>query len=310
MINRKHSPLGSVNVHWNTFLDTPPNETTLSDSGVIVIPVPYDSTTSYKTGSRYGPSAIIQASRHLEDYDLELNIDISSIGIYTTPEISPDLSGPKALIEQVRRAIVSSLSNEQMLVLLGGEHSISIGAVQAMSEMHSDLSVLYLDAHSDLRDDYMGTAWGHASTARRIYDICPMVQVGVRSLSEKEYKFIQEVDLPVHFWHSDRPNITQLAKKILSKLSKNVYISIDLDVLDVSLMSAVGTPEPGGMTWTEILHLLKIIASDRQIVGFDVTELSPMEGPESCAFTAAKLSYKLIGYSTYKTDSKTINNNR
>jgi agmatinase len=298
MMNRKHSPLGDVDVHWNTFLDTSPNEATLSDSGVIVIPVPYDSTTSYKTGSRYGPSAIIQASRHLEDYDLELNTDISSIGIYTTPEISPDLSSPKALIQQVRRAIISSLSSEQLLVLLGGEHSISIGAVQAMTEIHSDLSVLYLDAHSDLRDDYMGTQWGHASTARRIYDLCPMVQVGVRSLSEKEYKFIEEVDLPVYFWNGDPPNITQLAKKILPKLSKNVYISIDLDVFDVSLMSAVGTPEPGGITWIESLSLLKAIASERQIVGFDVTELSPLEGPESCAFTAAKLAYKLIGYST------------
>ena len=300
MMNRKHSPLGDVDVRWNTFLDTSPNETALSDSGVIVIPVPYDSTTSYKTGSRYGPSAIIQASRHLEDYDLELNTDISSIGIYTTPEISPNLSSPKALIQQVRRAVISSLSSDQLLVLLGGEHSISIGGVQAMTEMHSDLSVLYLDAHSDLRDDYMGTQWGHASTARRIYDLCPMVQVGVRSLSEKEYKFIEEVDLPVYFWNGDPPNITQLAKKILPKLSKNVYISIDLDVFDVSLMSAVGTPEPGGITWIEILCLLKTIASERQIVGFDVTELSPMEGPESCAFTAAKLAYKLIGYSTYK----------
>ena len=300
MMNRKHSPLGGVNVHWNTFLDTDQPETTSSDSRVIVMPVPYDSTTSYKTGARYGPSAIIQASRHLEDYDLELNTDISSVGIYTTPEISPDLSSPKALIEQVRRAVVSSLSKEQMLVLLGGEHSISIGAVQAMNEMHSDLSVLYLDAHSDLRNDYMGTQWGHASTARRIYDICPMVQVGVRSLSEKEYKFIEEVNLPVYFWHNNIPDITQLAKKILHKLSKNVYISIDLDVLDVSLMSAVGTPEPGGITWIEILYLLKTIAGERQIVGFDLTELSPMEGPESCAFTAAKLAYKLIGYSTYK----------
>ena len=300
MINKRKLPLGNVDVHWKTFLDVSPNESTLSDSAAIVVPVPYDGTTSYKTGSRYGPSAIIQASRHLEDYDLELNSDISTVGIYTTPEISPDLSSPKALIQQVRRAVLSTSSSKQLLVLLGGEHSISIGAVQAMNEIHSDLSILYLDAHSDLRDEYMGTQWGHASTARRLYDLCPMVQVGVRSLSEEESKFIKKVQLPVHFWHNGPPNTTELAKMVLSKLSQNVYISIDLDVFDPSLMPAVGTPEPGGMTWTEVLSLLKTVASMRHIVGFDITELSPIEGPESCAFTAAKLAYKLIGYATSK----------
>ena len=298
MAGRNPDLLGGVPVHWDTFLDTPPAEADSSSSRVIVISVPYDGTTSYRGGARHGPAAIIRASRHLEDYDLELDRDVSTVGIHTTPEIAPDLSGPEALIQQVRRAVFPAASRGKLVALLGGEHTIAVGAVQALAEIHPDVSVLYLDAHADLRDEYMGTRWGHASVARRLYDLCPLVQVGVRSLSEEERKFIRDVQLPVYFWTAETPDAAELTETVLGILSTHVYVSIDLDVFDPSLMAAVGTPEPGGMSWSEVTGLLRAVGEQRRIVGFDLTELSPSEGPESCAFTAAKLAYKLIGYAT------------
>ena len=289
--------LKGIPLQWDTFLDTPPYEADPTTAQVIVIPVPYDSTTSYKSGARYGPRAIINASRHLEDYDLELDRDISLVGIYTTPEIAPDVSGPEAMIDQVRRAALSVAKKGKLLSLLGGEHTIAIGAAQAMKQVYPDLSVLYLDAHADMRDKYMGTAWGHASVARRLCDLCTIVQVGVRSLSAEEMEFINTSQTPIFYWtHS--VNISQLAEEVLKSLSAHVYVSVDLDVLDPSVMAAVGTPEPGGMAWNDVIGLLRYVGERRKIVGFDITELSPGEGPEACAYTAAKLVYKLIGYAT------------
>ena len=177
-----------VPAHWDTFLDTPPGEDNFADAEVVVIPVPYDGTTSYRTGARLGPKAIIRASRHLEDYDLDLNRDISLVGIHTAPEIEPDVSGPEATIGRVRQVVRRVAERGKLPALLGGEHTISIGSVMGLIDLNPDLSVLYLDAHADLRDEYMGTRWGHASVARRISEICHLVQVGVRSLSEEEMK--------------------------------------------------------------------------------------------------------------------------
>ena len=285
-------------VHWDTFLDTPPEEADLSSARVVIVPVPYDGTASYKSGARHGPAAIISASRHLEDYDMELDRDVSLVGIHTAPEIVSDVGGPEALIEQVRRAVHPVAASGRLVALLGGEHTITIGAVQALAEVHPDVSVLYLDAHADLRDEYMGTRWGHASVARRLYDLCPLVQVGVRSLSAEERDFIRDAKLPVLFWPGESSDIAELVEAALRSLSANVYVSVDLDVLDPSEMAAVGTPEPGGMSWGQVTGLLRAVAERRRIVGFDVTELSPGEGPEACAFAAAKLAYKLIGYAT------------
>ena len=284
--------------HWDTFLDTPPEEADPTSARVLIIPVPYDGTTSYKTGARHGPKAIIAASRHLEDYDLELDRDISLVGIHTAPEIVPAAGGPEAVVEQVRKVALSWATRDKLVALLGGEHTIAIGAVQALLQVYPDLSVLYLDAHADLRDEYMGTRWGHASVARRLHDICPLVEVGVRSLSDEERDFIRDVKLHVHFWTSPATDISLLAEAVLDSLSPHVYVSVDLDVLDPSVMAAVGTPEPGGMAWHEVTSFLRAVSKRREIVGFDMTELSPDEGPEACALTAAKLVYKLIGYAT------------
>ena len=290
--------LEGVARYWDTFLDAPPGDPGPEDARVVLVPVPYDSTTSYRTGARHGPKAIITASRQLEEYDLELDRDVSAVGIHTTAEIEPDASGPEAMVRRVE-AVVSSLAVPGKLIgLLGGEHSITTGAVKALKALYPNLSVLYLDAHADLRDEYMGTPWGHASVARRLHALCDVVEVGIRSLSLEERRFIDQVGLPVTFWPPRGTDRDELATRVVRALSQRVYVSVDLDVLDPSLMAAVGTPEPGGMGWEDVTGLLKAVAEQREIVGFDITELSPGEGPEACAMTAAKLTYRLIGYAT------------
>ena len=292
------------------FLAIPEEDSLLETAKVVVIPVPYDSTTSFKGGAREGPRAIIEASYNLEDYDPELDLDVAKLGIYTAPWLEPHMEGPRHMIDRVRDGVCTFLHQGKMVALLGGEHSISTGHVKALVEGYPDpwgpqgLSVLYLDAHADMRDEYMGTGWGHASVARRISELCPVVQVGVRSLSLEEKEFIDTGSVNTFLWSSMTPPSRhsglepESIEEIVGLLSKDVYVSIDLDVFDPSIMSAVGTPEPGGMDWHQVVSLLRVVAERRHIVGFDVTELSPGEGPTACAYTAAKLVYKLLAYAT------------
>jgi len=265
------------------------------NSRVVVLPVPYDSTTEWRSGAREGPRAIIDASQYLELYDYELKREIYQVGIHTLPEIKPDMAGPENMTRQVYQVARGLLEKNKMLLMLGGEHSLTLGMVKAYREKYQDLSVLQLDAHADLRDSYLGTKFSHATVMRRVCELCPIVPVGIRSLSEEEYRFISEVGIkPVY---ADGQVLAgDYIKHIIATLSSEVYITIDLDVLDPSIMSAVGTPEPGGIGWYELLNLLREVASSKHVVGFDLVELCPDEGPRSCAFLAAKLAYKLIGY--------------
>ena len=300
MPDKTYDWLGDVPLQWNTFLDTSPQQSDPETAHVYVIPVPYDSTTSYKSGARDGPNAIIEASRQLEDLDLELMRDISTVGIHTTPALDLDVSGPEAMISRVRTAVHSAVYRGKLVAMLGGEHTITVGAVQAMADLHSDLSVLYLDAHADMRDSYMGSRWGHASVARRVCEVAPLVQVGVRSASVEEISFIEKEDIPVFFWSGATSDKECQANQVTERLSSNVYISIDLDVFDPSEIAAVGTPEPGGMRWDEVIGLLRAVSQRHNIVGFDLVELSPSLGPIAGAYAAAKLAYKLMGYATAK----------
>lgn len=291
--------LGETPLQWRTFLDTPPHEDEPASAAAFIIPVPYDSTTSFRSGARDGPAAIIEASRHLEDYDIELDCDISQVGIHTTPELQPRMDGPQSMSAAVRAAVKRTALQGKLPVLLGGEHSITVGAVQALTELHTDLSVLYIDAHADMRDSFMGTKWGHASVARRISEVCPLALIGVRSISIEEREFIERQRIPVQFWDAGSPvSLDSAIALATDHLTEEIYISIDLDALDPSIMSGVGTPEPGGMLWHEILALLHAASHRSKIVGFDVMELNPSQGSVACAFTAAKLAYKIIGYAT------------
>ena len=280
----------------DTFLALSSERHTLDRSQVVVLPVPYDATTTYRGGAREGPAAIIRASRQMEDFDPELGTSPSSeVGIYTAPEMEPHAAGPEQMVDQVTEAVGWYAAQGKLVCMLGGEHSLTPGAIRAIAKEHKKLSVLVLDAHTDLRNEYQGSEYSHATAARRILKWAPIVLVGVRSISEEGHKYLMKHRVPL-FARAGEP-VTSTAA-IIDQLSAEVYVSVDLDVFDPSLMPAVGTPEPGGMGWWEVLALLRAVAEKRRIVGFDIMELAPPEGPESCAYTAAKLAYKLMGYAT------------
>ncbi len=265
------------------------------EARVVVLPIPYDSTTGWRSGARDAPRAIIDASRYLELYDLELDQEIYQVGIHTLPEIQPEMTSPEHMTERVYTVAREVLDKNKMLLMLGGEHSLTLGMVKAYRERYEALSVLQLDAHADLRDSYLGTKFSHATVMRRVCELCPIVPVGIRSLSREEHQFINETGIKP-FYAKGLISTEDSIQRIIDSLSGEVYITIDLDVLDSSIMSAVGTPEPGGIGWYELLGLLREVAQSKRVVGFDLVELCPGEGPLACAFVAAKLAYKLIGY--------------
>jgi agmatinase len=279
----------------SNFAGLPSPYTDFATAKVVILPVPYDSTTEWHSGARDGPQAIIAASQYLEMYDIELDKEIFRAGIHTLPAIEPVLSSPQKMIQRVYRITKGISQKDKFLVMLGGEHSVSLGVIHALTEKYTNLCVLQLDAHADLRDKYMGTKYNHACIMRRVFEHCPITQVGIRSISWEEQQFLNQ--------HNMRPfylpqTSTSLAyqQQIINALGDIVYISIDLDVFDPSIMSAVATPEPGGMQWHDVLSLLKLVSEHKHIIGFDIVELCPGQGPAACAFTAAKLAYKLIGY--------------
>lgn len=273
----------------------PPTLSDFDSARIAVLPVPYDSTTEWHSGTRNGPKSIIEASFYLEWFDIELGREIINTGIHTLSELEPAMSGPKDMAARVEAAVGSLLDRDKFVVTLGGEHSISYGAIRAYSDKFRDLSVLQLDAHTDLRDRYLGTEYGHACVMRRVIDLCPITQVGIRSMSLEESDFIAARGLKPFIFN--RENMSPSADSIIQTLSPNVYITIDLDVFDPSIMSSVGTPEPGGMLWQEALSLLAEVSQKRTVVGFDLVELCPDQGTDACSFLAAKLAYKLMGYS-------------
>ena len=269
----------------------------LRDALFVVIPVPYDLTSTYQPGSRRGPSAIIEASTHMELYDEELRKETYMAGIHTTSPVTIDARGPKYVINIVRKKISKIVSLNKIPVMLGGEHSISLGAVQALKEKYPKLKVLQLDAHADLRESYQESIYSHASVARRISEICPLIQVGIRSMSKEEADFLPQST--VKSYSAD----FALEKKdwcetICKDLSGDVFVTIDLDILDPSIMPSTGTPEPGGLYWKDILRLLKLVSRSCKIRGFDVVELAPIPGIVAPDFMAAKLIYRFMGYIT------------
>lgn len=279
----------------NNFGGLPLKYSNHEGSRVLIIPIPYERTVSYRKGTRKGPQAIIEASKNLELYDEELKEEIYKIGIHTLNEIKPLCDDPKEMIEKVFEIISPEVKVGRLVITLGGEHSITIASVKAHREKFKNLSVLQLDAHADLRDSYCGTKYSHASVIRRILDFTPVTQVGIRSLSKEEADFVKKRKRVVFFAKDIFKNKT-FFEEIMSSLSEEVYLTIDLDVLDPSIMPSVGTPEPGGFQWYDILNFLHTLSQRKKIVGFDVVELAPISGNVSPDFLAARLIYKLIGY--------------
>ena len=261
----------------------------------VILPVPYDLTSTYRSGSRLGPAAILDASANMELYDEELGQETYRRGIHTLPFLEVDARGPKEMIETIRRKTAEVISADKIPVTLGGEHSISFGCVQALKEKYPALSVLQFDAHADLRDIYQGSPYSHASVARRISECCPLVQAGIRSMSAEEAAFL--ADSPVKSFSADYVLEDKgWCEAIASHLKGDIYISVDLDVLDPAFMPATGTPEPGGIGWKDMLRLIRAVSEKCRIRGFDVVELSPIPGHVAPDFLAAKLSYRMMGY--------------
>jgi agmatinase len=285
---------GETFLPYQVFAGLTPPYSNFKQARAVVLPVPYDSTSEWRSGSRHGPQAIIDASQYLEFYDLELDREIYKVGISTLPQVEPVLSNPQDMIDRVYQVIKSLIQKQKFVILFGGEHTLSLGAVRAFKEVFPRLSVLQLDAHADLRDEYLGTKYSQACVMRRIFELCPISQVGVRSLSWEEKQFLTQNKLKP-FYMSDLVSDTSSIDRIEDSLNEDVYVTIDVDVLDPSIMSAVGTPEPDGMSWRQVLDILESVALHKHIVGFDLMEFCPGEGPGSCAFLLAKLAYKLIG---------------
>lgn len=262
---------------------------------VVILPVPYGSTVTYKKGTEAAPKAIIDASCHMELYDDELGKDTYRIGIHTAKELEVQNLSPEAMLEKVETRVSEVIKDAKLPLIIGGEHSISIGAVKAARKSYKDLSVLVLDAHHDLRDSYKNSKFNHACVARRISETAPIVEAGMRSLSKEEKNFLPNPNVSI-FNVYDILDIPNWREKIRDALSDNVYISIDLDVFDPAVMPSVGTPMPGGMGWYETLDLLRFIIMSKNVVGLDITELSPVKDIVAPDFLAAKLIYRILGY--------------
>jgi len=265
----------------------------LAKAAALVLPVPYDFTTTYQGGTRSGPRAILAASQNMELWDEEVGAVYRS-GIHTLPELEPAAEGPSAMVARVEHAVSWILAQEKLPAILGGEHSITAGAVRAAAKRYPGLTVLQIDAHGDMRDSYLGTPDSHACVMRRVREICPAASVGIRSLSEEEAEYL--ASHPVPMWSVRQFRALQRRwDPILDALSDDVFITVDLDGLDPSVLPATGTPEPGGLDWYELVDLLRAVSERARIVGFDVVELCPLPGHVASDFLAARLVYRLIG---------------
>jgi agmatinase len=262
------------------------------NSAIAIIPVPYDGTSTWIKGADKGPAAIIEASANMELYDIETDSEIYLKGIFTDKPLD-GFSFPEDLAEALSSRVTYHMEKGKFVVVIGGEHSVSIGSITPHAQRHPDLTVLQLDAHSDLREEYNGSKYSHACVMARAKEMCPIVQVGIRSMDSSEKDLMDKSRV---FFAKDIHTSKDWIRTIISKLSGTTYITIDLDVFDPSFMPSTGTPEPGGLSWYDVLSLLKAVSENSKIVGFDVVELCPDDRNKAPDFLAAKLIYTLLSY--------------
>lgn len=280
------------------FGNLPPEHSSLEQARACVIPFPYEATTSYRGGTKDGPAAILQASAQVELYDDELDWSPYEVGIATTAPLWPSRQNYDEPLRQLEASVDAALDRGMFPVVLGGEHAITQGAVRAALKRHPDLAVLQIDAHADLRQSYDETPFSHASAMARLVDLgVPLVQVGIRNISQEEMEWWRKKRPSKIFWARDYCRGRHSVQEVVDALGdRPVFLTIDLDGLDPAVMPGVGTPEPGGLGWWETLELLRALFTQRQVVGCDVVELAPIAGENVSEFAAAKLVYKLIGY--------------
>ena len=263
---------------------------------VLVWPISYEGTVSYGGGTGQGAAAIIDASRNMELYDEETDAEVYKLGIHTLDE-SPSIDPPERMMKSLYDRAKELVSTSKFITMIGGEHSVSAPIIRAHAEKYSSLSVLQIDAHADLRDSYDGTPYSHASImARVVKDLhIPAVQVGIRSISVDEARVINQLPTRI-FWAKDIVGRDDWWDDAIEGLTENVYLTIDIDGLDPSLVSATGTPEPGGLGWYETIGLIRTVARNRNVVGMDLTEYSYVAGENASAFLCAKLIYKTLAF--------------
>lgn len=294
-------PSGLESLPWelpHTFLGLDEAGSDFARAAAVILPVPYESTTSYGGGTRAGPGAIVEASRYIELYDQELDCEAGALlGIHTLPALELTRAGATPAMRELHDAYakVADVCGDRFLMMLGGEHSVSSPAILAQAERRPErISVLQLDAHADLRAEYEGTPHSHACVMHTVHDRVRIVQAGIRSLTAEERALQRRKRMTVVFGHElESPDWED---RVLEALGPDVYLTIDVDYFDPAIMPSTGTPEPGGGQWSPTIRLLDRLFRERRVVGADVVELAPLPGIVAPDFLAAKLVYKLIGF--------------
>ncbi|MDT7828629.1 agmatinase [Pricia sp. S334] len=283
---------------------------------IVLVPVPYDGTSTWGKGADKGPQAFLEASENMELYDIETDTEVYEQGIYLTETITGNTS-PEAVVNAVHKTVKEHIKRKKFVTVFGGEHSISIGTIRAFNECFDNLTVLQIDAHADLRESYEGTKYNHACAVHEASQTTNLIQVGIRSMDAIEKTFM---DADKTFFAHETVNDEFWMDKVIEAMTDNVLITFDLDALDPSIMPSTGTPEPGGLFWYETLEFLKRVFEEKNVVGFDIVELCPNPNDRSSDFLAAKLYYKMLSYkfmdeavdeeydSTYDVDYRSGNN--
>lgn len=276
-----------------TYAGIPEENATLENSKVMLVTVPYDGTSTWGKGADKGPELFLDASENMELYDIETDTEPYLEGVYMAGEVTED-STPEAMTEAVYQKTKELLNHENKLfTLFGGEHSVSIGSLRAVGEKYPDMTILHLDAHTDLRPDFHGSACNHACAVFEASQKHKLVQVGIRSMDKEEMQYVQKEHC---FWAHKIAQNPNWVDDVVSEVSGNVYITIDMDAFDPSITPSTGTPEPGGLPWYPTLELLRKVFEKCNVVAFDIVELMDSANPKPTAFAAAKLYYKMLAY--------------
>jgi agmatinase len=275
-----------------TYAGIPAEYSKLETSKVVLIPVPYDGTSTWQKGADKGPAAFLAASENMELYDIETNSEAYKNGVYLADAIT-EASSPEAMVEAVYRQTKNYITRNKFVTLIGGEHSVSIGSIRAFNEGFEDLTVVQIDAHADLRKEYEGSSCNHACAVHEASKNTNLIQVGIRSMDVSELKWMNKDQ--TFFAHEIREE-EYWSDAAVDLMTDNVFITIDLDCFDPSILPSTGTPEPGGLLWYETLDFLKKIFKEKNVVGFDIVELCPNPAEKSSDFLAAKLYYKMLCY--------------
>jgi len=273
-----------------TYAGIPEEFAKLEQAKVVLIPVPYDGTSTWQKGADKGPQAFLEASENMELFDIETRSEVYKKGVYLTPPVTEN-SSPEKMVEAVYKTTKNYIQQEKFVTLFGGEHSISIGTIRAFNESFEDLTVVQIDAHADLRKEYEGSKCNHACAVHEASKTTNLIQVGIRSMDAEELEYMDENQ--VYFAHDLYEDWMDDA---IGQMTPNVFLTIDLDAFDPSILPSTGTPEPGGLFWYETLDFIRTIFKKKNVVGFDIVELCPNPSEKSSDFLAAKLYYKMLSY--------------